>query len=220
MYNLSTPQPGEIWEVSRLVRSPLNFSIQEQHFLYSPSAQNFLLGNSPSRYVMIVKEPEISLEMEDQWLIVSVMLLSIEVDLISDVDLLIPAKISGLGQDLLAETWHIIPALVCNLLQPVGKRLSHQIYNYLLTVRNSDHGLVSQLPAITEIHHLGLTHESLCSANNLKTQGFHQREKAWSDVLTVPVAAYYTYLKSIKLTNTVLNEALQLKQDLQPDISD
>ena len=52
------PQPGEIWEVSRLVQSPLKFSSQEQETLYSATAQNFLAGNSPPRYVMIVKEPE------------------------------------------------------------------------------------------------------------------------------------------------------------------
>lgn len=216
-YNISTPQPGEIWEVSRLVQSPLKFSIQEQQTLYSPLAQSFLAGNSLPRYVIIVKEPELSIEIEEQSLIVSVMLLSVETDLISDVDLLIPAKISGLCQDLLAETWHIIPALVCNLLQPVGKRLSRQIYDYLLTVRDYHNGLISELPSISEIQHLGLTDESLCSANNSKIQDFHQAEQAWSDVLTVPVAAYHTYLKSRKFTNAIVDEALQLEQDLQPD---
>ncbi|MHC0065711.1 hypothetical protein ACWATR_22885 [Nostoc sp. UIC 10890] len=216
------PQPGEIWEVSRSVQSPLKFSSQEQQSLYSLAAQNFLAGNSPPRYVMIVKEPELSIGIEQQWLIVSVMLLSVETNFISDINLLIPTEISGLSQDLLAETWHIMPALVCNLLQPVGKRISRQIYDYLLTVRDYHHGLVCQLPTISEseIQCLGLTNENLRPAKNSKIQDFHQVEEAWSDVLTVPVAAYHTYFKSIKFTNTVLDEALQLEQDLQLDIDD
>lgn len=215
--NITTPQPGEIWKVNCLVRSPLNLLTQEQHNLYSSLARSFLAGNSPPRYVMIVKEPELSENIEEEWLVVYVMLLSVETDFISNIDLLIPAKISGLDRDVLAETWHIIPALACNLLQPVGKRLSRQIYDYLLTVGDYHYGLVSQLPAITKMQDFGLTDENLC-ANNPKIQNFHQAEQAWSDVLTVPVAAYYTYLKSIKFTNVILNEALQLEQDLQSDI--
>jgi hypothetical protein len=218
--NISTPQPGEIWQVNYLVQSPLTFDRQEQQILYSSLALSFLTGNSPPRYVMIVKEPEIFEEIEDQWLIVYVMLLSGETDFINNMDLLIPANISGLEQDLLAETWHIIPALVCNLIQPVGKRLSRQIYDYLLTVRDYHHGLVDQLPATTKTQPLGFTSESLHSTSNSKIQDFHEAEKAWSDVLTVPVAAYYTYLKSINFTNAILNEALQLEQDLQSDIGD
>ncbi|MBW4643872.1 MAG: hypothetical protein KME23_12930 [Goleter apudmare HA4340-LM2] len=219
-YNVQTPQPGEIWQVNCLVRNPLDFTSQEQQTLYSSLARSFLAGNSPPRYVMIVKEPEMSEEIEEQWLIVYVMLLSVETDFISDIDLLIPAEISGLGQDLLAETWHILPALACNLLQPVGKRLSRQIYDYLLTVRDYHHELASHLPEIREIQHLGFVHKSLCSANNTKIQDFHKAEQAWSDVLTVPVAAYYSYLKGIKFTNAILNELLQLEQDLPSEIGD
>lgn len=221
-YNIPTPQPGEIWQVNCLVCSPLNFASQEQQTLYSSLARSFLTGNGLPRYVMIVKEPEISVsgEIEQQWLIVYVMLLSVETDFISNIDLLIPAKISGLDQDLLAETWHIIPMLVCNLIKPVGKRLSRQLYDYLLTVRDYHYGLISQLPVITEIQQLGLTYESLSFINNSKIQAFHQAEQDWSDVLTVPVAAYYTYRKNINLTNAILNEALQLEQDLQSDNDD
>ncbi|MCG6135027.1 MAG: hypothetical protein MET45_10240 [Nostoc sp. LLA-1] len=203
-----------------LVQSPLTFVRQEQHTLYSSLALSFLTGNLPPRYVMIVKEPELSEKLEEQWLIIYVMLLSGETNFINNMDLLIPANISGLEQDLLAETWHIIPALVCNLIQPVGKRLSRQIYDYLLTVRDYHHGLIDQLPATIETQSLGFTSESLYSTNNSKIQDFHEAEKAWSDVLTVPVAAYYTYLKSINFTNVILDEALQLEQDLQSDIGD
>ncbi|ARV57442.1 hypothetical protein BZZ01_01270 [Nostocales cyanobacterium HT-58-2] len=207
------PQPGEIWEVSRLVRSPLKFSSQEQQTLYSSSVQSFLAGNSPPRYVMIVKENESPVETEEQWLIVSVMLLSVKTDFLSDVDLLIPANMSGLSQDLLAETWHVIPALACNLLQPVGKRFSREIYDHLLTVGDYSHKLVDEMPVISETKRLGLTPGSLYAAKDLKIQDFHKQEEAWSDVLTVPVAAYHTYLKNIKFTNAVLDEALYLEQD-------
>ncbi|NDJ23369.1 hypothetical protein GS682_17360 [Nostoc sp. B(2019)] len=204
---MPTPQPGEIWEVSRLVQSPLEFSSQEQQVLYFSSVQRFLAKNSPPRYVMIVKEPEPFIETQ-QWLIVSVMMFSVKIDFISDVDLLIPTKISGLYQDLLAETWHIIPALTCNLLQPVGKRISRQIYDYLLAVGDYYHGLIDELPPeISEIH------RSLSATKDSKTQYFHKQEEAWSDVLTLPVAAYHTYLKSKKFTDAVLDEALNLEQD-------
>ncbi|MBC1236370.1 hypothetical protein [Nostoc sp. 2RC] len=215
--NILTPKPGEIWKVNGSITSPLNFLSREQQNLYSSLARNFLAGNSPPRYVMIVKEPELSENIAEEWLIVYVMLLSVETDFVSNIDLLIPAKISGLDRDLLAETWHIIPTLACNLLQPVGKRLSRQIYDYLLTVRDYHNGLVSQLPAMREIQHLGLTDDNSYSGNKQKIQNFHQAEQDWSDVLTVPVAAYYTYLKSIKFTQAILNEALQLEQDLQSD---
>ncbi|MTJ53485.1 hypothetical protein FJR38_12965 [Anabaena sp. UHCC 0253] len=212
-----TPQPGEIWEVSRLVQSPLKFSDEEQQTFYSFLAQNFLAGNSPPRYVMIVKEPEPLMDTNDQWLIVSVMLLSEEIDFLSDVDLLIPSQISGFKQDFLAETWHIVPALTCNLARRVGNRLSRHIYDYLLTVRDYYYGLVDELLIISPIQELGIICGDLSSANSLKIQGFHKAEQDWSDILTVPVAACETYLKSINFTNSLLNEAVQLEQDLKFD---
>jgi hypothetical protein len=212
-HNTPIPQPGEIWEVSRLVRSPLEFSSKEQQSFYSSSVQSFLAGNSPPRYVMIVKEPELTIKTEEQWLIVSVMMLSVKTDFLSDVDLLISAKISGLDQDLLAETWHTIPALTCNLLQPVGKRMSRQIYDCLLTVGDYYHGLVEELPAISKMHHLGLKNGNLCASKDSAIQKFHKQESAWGNVLTLPVAAYHTYLKRIEFTNLVLDEALHLEHE-------
>ncbi len=44
---------------------------------------------------------------------------------------------------------------------------------------------------------------------------FHHQESAWSEVLSVPVAAYHTYLKAIGLTNALLDEALQLERELK-----
>ncbi|AFZ26599.1 hypothetical protein Cylst_4521 [Cylindrospermum stagnale PCC 7417] len=210
---MSIPQPGEIWEVSRVVRSPLEFSNKEQQTLYPSSVQRFLAGNSLPRYVMIVKEPESSVEEEQQWAIVFVMLLSVKTEFLNNVDLLIPSDVSAVGQDLLAETWHVVPALACNLLQPVGKRLSRKIYDYLLAVGDYYQGLAEELPAVPETYSLGLISGSLDAAKDSAIQKFHQQEKAWSDVLTVPVAAYQTYWESIKFTNAVLDETLHLEQE-------
>jgi hypothetical protein len=210
--NMPIPQPGEIWEVSRLVQSPLEFSSEEQQSLYNSSVQRFLEGNSPPRYVMIVKEPEPSVEAQ-QWAIVTVMLLSVKTEFISDVDLLIPPEVSGVGQDLLAETWHVVPALTCNLLQPVGRRLSREIYDHLLVIGDYYHGLGEELPAVSETRGLGLVSGNLDAAKDSTIQAFHEQEEAWSDVLTVPVAAYQTYLESINFTNAVLDETLHLEQE-------
>lgn len=212
-FNMPIPQPGEIWEVNRLVQSPMKFSSAEQETSYSSSVQRFLAGNSLPRYVMIVKEPEPPIETEDQWLIISVMMLSVKTEFFSDADLLIPTGISGLEQDLLAETWNVVPALICNLLQPVGKRLSRQIYDYLLALGDYYHGLIHEPPVISEIQRLGLVSGSLFAAKDSIIQDFHQKEEAWSDLLIMPVAAYQTYLESIKFTNAVLNEALDLEQE-------
>ncbi|NEU83227.1 hypothetical protein [Nostoc sp. UIC 10630] len=206
------PQAGEIWEVSRLVQSPLEFSREEQQSLYPSSVQRFLAGSLPPRYVMIVKEPESSVEAQ-QWAIVTVMLLSVKTEFLNDVDLLIPPEMSGVGQDLLTETWHVVPALTCNLLQPVGKRLSREIYDHLLAVGDYYHGLIEELPAVSETYRLGLISGNLGAAKDSAIQAFHEQEEAWSDVLTVPVAAYQTYLESIKFTNAVLDEALHLEQE-------
>jgi hypothetical protein len=212
-YNSIIPQPGEIWELNRQVRFPGKFSPSEENKLYSTEAQNFLQGSTPPRYVMIVTEPSFDCETEEEWNIVSVMILSAETSLISDVDLLIPTKISGLPQDLLAETWQVQPMLVCNLLQPIGKRLARDIYDILLTAGDYHHGLVNQQPKIDDIERLGLKvgKKALEISKNLL---FHKQEQAWSDVLTIPVSVYRTYIKTVNFTSQILNEQLQLDQEL------
>ncbi|HEY9666147.1 MAG TPA: DUF1822 family protein [Coleofasciculaceae cyanobacterium] len=211
-FNLPTPQPGEIWEVHRLVRSPLTFSSQEQQNLYSDVAKQFLQGNSPPRYVMIITEPAI--DTEEEWQIVSVMVLSGETQFLSDVDLLISSEISGLGQDLLAQTWHVLDMLACNLLQPIGQRLSREIYDLLLTVGDYYHGLVDEPPAISEIKRSQLRSCPVNASKQPEIQLFHAQEKAWSDVLSIPVAAYRTYSKAIALTNTLLDKAVNVEREL------
>ncbi|WP_017653048.1 hypothetical protein [Fortiea contorta] len=203
---LPSPQPGEIWELSRKIRYYGKFYPNEEHQLYSSEAQSFLQGKTPPRYVMIVTEPEAE--------IVSVMVLSVETNFISNVDVLMSADISGSAQDLLAETWHIQPMLVDNLLQPIGKRLSRDIYDNLLSLGDYFHGLVNQQSETNYLEQLGLslgTNEVFKSSEIFL---FHQREEAWSDILTIPVAAYYTYLKGVELTSQILTEQLQIEQEL------
>jgi hypothetical protein len=212
--NPPTPQPGEIWELSRSLRSPLEFSKEEQQQLYSEAAQRFLEGKSPPRYVMIVNEPDPPLDSEEEWQVVSVMLMSAKTNFLSDVDLLIPQEISGAGQDLLAETWLIVPMLTCNLLQPIGQRLSREIYDGLMTVGDYYLGLVDAAPSPPEIQALGLTMAPILTSEQPKIQAFHRQEEAWSDILKIPLAAYRAHLKGMKLTETVLNEAIQIERDL------
>ncbi len=217
-FNPPTPQPGEIWEVSRWVRSPLKFSKEEQQQLYSEAARRFLEAKSPPRYVTIVSEPDPPLDSEAEWQVVSVMVMSGETNFLSDVDLLIPQAISGVGQDLLAETWQVLPMLTCNLLQPVGRRLSREIYDVLMNVGDYYLGLVDAAPSPQEIQALGLKIAPISTSNQPEIQAFHRHEEAWSDILRIPLAAYRAYLKGMKLTDTILNQAIQIERDLSVEI--
>ncbi|MEM1392185.1 MAG: DUF1822 family protein [Cyanobacteria bacterium P01_H01_bin.150] len=185
----------------------------QQNKLYSDVAAKFLVGDSTRRFVMIVtvSEPQTRQEINDQ--LVSVMMLSSQTNLLSDVDLLIPKDISGLEQDVLAETWLVSSMLCCNLLQPVGKRLSRQVYDLLLDVGDYYHGLINKPPIISEINATGLQIGSRKASDSKEIQAFHQDEVAWSDVLRVPVAAYNTYEQAMKFTEAVFNEALEVERD-------
>ncbi len=213
--DLPLPKPGEIWEVNRSVHSPIEFSSQEQQNLYSKDARRFLEGNSEPRYVMIVREPEraIELEQEQEWQLVSVMLLSVKTSFLSHIDLIIPSSLSGVGQDLLAQTWHILPMLTCNLSHQVAQRLSRKIYDVLLSVGDYYHGLVEQAPLPEEIDLLGLKVGTVSSEAHSKIEAFHQHEEAWSDILKIPVAAYHTYLKTMKLSDKILDEAMTVERE-------
>jgi hypothetical protein len=197
----AAPKPGELWQLARRIKCPLDFNIQEQSNLYSQDARNFIEGKSPPRYVMIVTEPNLERECQE----VSVMVLSGETNFISNVDLLIPFSVSGIGQDLLAETWHVLPMLSCNLFQPVGRRLSRSIYDVLLNVGDRYHGLVDKAPSKKEIQELSL---------DIKQQPpiskFHRQEEAWSDVLSVPIAVGRRYMKGINLIDAILDETFNL----------
>lgn len=72
-----------------------------------------------------------------------------------------------------------------------------------------------EVPLKQEIEALGLGIATVSVKQQPKIQEFHQQEEAWSEVLSVPVAAYHTYLKAIGLTNALLGEALQLERELK-----
>ncbi|MGG6269974.1 DUF1822 family protein [Leptolyngbya sp. AN10] len=184
------PQPGEIWQLTRSLDCPIEFP--EARSLYSEVALEFL-SNPRSRYVMIVREPELEQ--------VTVMILSDETQYLSDVDVLIPKQLSKIDQDLLAETWNVLPMLTNHLDRPVGDRLSRQIYDLLLDV--GDQYLTEQRSEIQSFTR---------SAQDPEIQQFHQREQAWSDVLSIPLSAYQTYLNSLRYYNTLMTEAMQLEQ--------
>lgn len=205
------PQPGEIWQVSPAVQSPLQLSPEEQQQLYSEPALNFLQGESAPRYVMIVTETEQA--EEKQWQVVSVMVFSLQIQFLSTVDILIPTTISGLERGVLAETWHIQDMLACNLSNPVGRRLSRRVYDLLLTIGDFHQELMNEQP-FHDIQQVGLQIGTTSAVTNSEIQAFHQREESWSDVLTVPLAAYRSYLRGIQRTEQVLQAAIAVEREL------
>ena len=152
------PQPGEIWVIN--CDRPLRYAQIINESL------DFDLGRSyPIDSTKIVADDAI----------MSIMLLSLETQYLSDVDLLIPARISGLDIDLLAETWNVEYVSISSLAYPTGKRLSHDIYNVLLSVGDRYYNpAVAEVPN-QDLHDLGLEIGSkLPSCDN-----FHRQEQAW-----------------------------------------
>lgn len=143
------------------------------------STDSFLLQPNPgeiweigsaadvSGYLMIVHEP-----VAPNLQICSGMLLSLETEQISNVDLLLPKAISGLPQDVLAETWNVGELSIDHLICRVGKRLSRKVYDLLLWISNVDSEvLVSQRAAGL----CGLVMASSFDAE--KIAQFHSREQ-------------------------------------------
>ncbi|NER51547.1 MAG: DUF1822 family protein [Symploca sp. SIO1A3] len=216
-FEQKSPLPGEIWEISCFVQSPLEFSTEEQQRLYSDIARSFLEGNTPPRYAMIITEPESPEPGEEDWRVISVMLFSEQTNFLSDVDILLPTGVSGMEQDLLALTWQVQPMLAVNLAQSVGQRLSREIYDALLNIGDYYHGLVEQPPTRQSIESLGLrmgTVKNSPSSAPFFFAEFHQQEEAWADVLKVPLDAYRTYQRTMKFTGEILDAALELEQEL------
>lgn len=181
--------------------------------LYPTSAQSFFNGNSPPRYVMIVTEPEPPEDLAEEWRVISVMMLSVKSDRLSDVDILIPSEISEVGQDLLAETWNVVPMLACNLLRPVGRRLSREIYDVLLDVGDSYNELTETPVSPQKIESFGLRFGSASAKEAPEIQAFHQQEEDWAAVLELPVAAYRTYLNTIQETENLLEIAIEVERE-------
>jgi Protein of unknown function (DUF1822) len=83
------------------------------------------------RYLMIVHEP-----IAPQLSVCSGMLFSLETEYLSNIDVLIPVAITGLEQDVLAETWNVGDISIEHLIRPVGNRLSRQVYDLLLLIED------------------------------------------------------------------------------------
>jgi Protein of unknown function (DUF1822) len=83
------------------------------------------------RYLMIVHEP-----VAPKLSVCSGMLFSLETEYLSNVDVLIPIAITGLEQDILAETWNVGEVSIDHLIRPVGNRLSRQVYDLLLLIED------------------------------------------------------------------------------------
>ena len=165
---------------------------------------------------MIVRELEPEITPEDAWQTFSAMVLSEETTFLSDVDVMIPASVSGAGKDLLAETWQVLPILGCNLQQPVGNRLTRAIYDGLMTIGDAaESGLANQGSSQQSLEALGLSTAPPLTHQHPSIQAFHQQEADWSDVLTVPFTAYQTYLKSLQWADVVLAKTLEVEQNLQ-----
>jgi Protein of unknown function (DUF1822) len=184
------PQPGEIWKIRQSVQCSVN--VYQPHLLnlFSKTAQAYMLGEPRDRYVMIIKEPE-PIAQDDDHLAVSIMVLSSEIQHLSQSDLCIPSHLSGLSFDLLAETWHVLKMLVCNLLEPVGVRLTRSFYDQLLTAGDG-----------------GAIDSSLSSP-------FHQQERAWSDVLRVPLAVHQAYIEAMVVAQHKVERVIQLERNLR-----
>ncbi len=219
--NRANIKPGEIWVVTGQVPSPLALNVEEQKCLYPQVAWTWQFDSSnlptlPPRYVMIVQAPgaDTSLEnTEDEWQEVSVMLLSVECDRLSNVDILIPGKISGIEQDLLAETWHVLPMLTNNLSHPVGQRLSRQIYDILLDIGDAYHGLIDQPPGRLEIESVGLKIGTKTAESDPEIQAFHQQEMDWAAVLEVPVAAARACQKALAVSEDLVAIAIEIERE-------
>jgi hypothetical protein len=205
--------PGEIWRIKRSPTwdicdpkntAPSDLASDQIERLYSDIALQYLHNTSETRHVMIVHEPE--LDLRSQWQIATVLVLSSEVNCLSHEDLLIPSQLSGV-QDLLAETWHVVPMLVCQLDRKVGNRLPRLTYDRLLDIGDASHdGSIAALPTPEDLENAGLKAGLVTSA----TTDFHQREQDWSDILTVPVALVRTYLKGLKTANILIQKAIAL----------
>jgi Protein of unknown function (DUF1822) len=210
-WGLTPPQPGQIWEIQRSPRQLVQLSKAERTLLYSDVAQAFLDSPEQHRYVLIITEPDLPTQDICDGASLQVMLLSPETEFINSVDLLISTELSGLGCDLLAEAWHVVPMLMTYLSKPVGQRLSRGVYDLLLDIRDAYHRQQA-IPTTYRIQKTGLQFKIPSVEQDFAIHTFHQREIGWSDILTVPVATYRAATKAIAFTEKLLTQSAQIKQ--------
>lgn len=184
------PQPGEIWEV---VADDLDCS----------------------HWVAIVREPQPA-----DLAGCSVMLLSAAVEYLSNADILIPSQISGLEIDVLAETWNVARLPLTRLKKRVGRRLSRQIYDILLSIGDTALGLPAIGLSTPELRALGLRIlPDRSPRTDLHLRNFHDRERALLFSLDPNnidrVSNLIDRAISVKLSSTILTDWLDNSIDRQ-----
>ncbi len=179
----SQPSPGEIWELG-----------------WSGIEEN----RDERRFALVIQEPQAARPQ-----ILSVMLLSLATQYISAIDLIIPANISGLDQDVLAETWNVRNISIEYLGWQVGQRLSRQVYDLLLSIGDFHHGLLAAAPNKESIQALGLEIASEFSdPSRAAIDDFYQRERIWLKGLDLNLMTY--------VDNLVI-EAIETEQEFKPE---
>lgn len=136
-------------------------------------------------------------------------------DILSHADVLLPAHLSGLDHDVIAETWHIVPMLVTQLWHPAGHRLSSILYNYLMdigdVVFNKTHPPVSSKNPPTPARPLAVI-PGIHPRSHPLVQAFHQFEQQWSEVLRLPITACYMQFERLAKTASIMDKAIQLER--------
>jgi hypothetical protein len=84
-----------------------------------------------------------------------------------------------------------------------------------MTIGDADHGMVTEPLSPSAIAALGLTIAPPLTHQQPHIQAFHQQERDWSEVLTVPFNAYQTYCQSLQWADVVLTRSLQVEQAAQ-----
>jgi Protein of unknown function (DUF1822) len=144
------------------------------------------------RYLMIVHEP-----IAPQLSVCSGMLFSLETEYLSNIDVLIPVAITGLEQDVLAETWNVGDISINHLIRPVGNRLSRQVYDLLLLIEDGATAEYWQ----QSVQELGLVMGSGADAD------FHRGERRLLANLSPAVISWTTDLvsKAIEIERELLD---------------
>jgi Protein of unknown function (DUF1822) len=142
------------------------------------------------RYLMIVHEP-----IDPKLSVCSGMLFSLATEYLSAVDILIPIAITGLEQDILAETWNVGEVSIDHLVHPVGNRLSRQVYDLLLLIGDGSIAESWQQSA----QELGLVTDAGADAD------FHRDERRFLASLSPAVMSW---------TGNLVEQAIEIEREL------
>jgi hypothetical protein len=148
------------------------------------------VAGGSERYLMIVHEP-----ISPGFSVCSGMLFSLATEYLSAVDVLLPMAITGLEQDILAETWNVGQVSIEHLVRPVGNRLSRQAYDLLLLIGDGATGESWQQSA----QELGLVNGSVADPE------FHRGERRLLASLNPEMMSW---------TNHLVSHAIEIEREL------